>query len=392
MKIVMFSHPAFSVSQSMPRFAKMIEAGMKARGHEVEMWTADPRFYRIPLKRLKKWLGYLDQFVVFPVEAWLRMLRLPKDTLFVFTDQALGPWIKLVGRRPHVIHCHDLLALRSSLGEFPDTSTSWTGRLYQSYIQSGFTKGRNFISVSGNTRQELHRFLEEKPILSEVVYNGLNYPYSRLHVDEAGRELQALSVPWPEEGFILHVGGNQWYKNRAAVLAIYEELAARLDRPPALWMAGLPPPESLRERARNLKAGRVHFISGMTNLQLQACYSLARALIFPSLEEGFGWPIVEAMSCGCPVLTTGAAPMTEIAGDAAVFVPRVRVSDRSSVEHAADALERLLSEDVPEAEERRSRGMQQAAKFSTDAAISKYERVYREVLDGHGADGSVAET
>ncbi len=384
MKFVLFSHPTFSVSQSMPRFARMIEAGMTARGHDVQVWTVHPRFYKIPFERMRKWFGYLDQFVIFPLEVRWRMLRLPKDTLFVFTDQALGPWIPLTKRRPHVIHCHDFLALRSSRGEFPEIATSWTGRLYQSLIQSGFAKGRNFISVSGNTQRELHRFLVHKPTISEVVYNGLNYPYYRLPVADAKREIHALSAPLPNEGFILHVGGNQWYKNRAAVLEIYEELAARMDRPPALWMVGMPPPEQLRERMRRLKRGQARFISGITNRQLQACYSLARALIFPSLEEGFGWPIVEAMACGCPVVTTAAAPMTEIGGSAAVFVPRVRVDDQRSIAGAAGALADLLSEGVSQTVARRSSGARQAQRFSTEAAMSQYERVYRSVLDSHG--------
>lgn len=384
MKIVLFSHPDFSVSQSMPRFARMIEGGMAERGHEVQVWTAHPRLYRLPIKRLKKWLGYFDQFIVFPLEARWRLRHLPEDTLFVFADQALGPWVSLVKKRPHLIHCHDFLALRSSLGEFPGIDVSWTGRIYQSYIRSGFARGVNFVSVSSNTQHELHRFLSREPDLSTVVYNGLNFPYSRLSQIDAHREIRDLKVQFENEGFVLHVGGNQWYKNREAVLAIYEKMASELDRPPALWMVGAPPSEPLLERMQRMKYGRAYFISGASNRQLQACYSLARALIFPSLEEGFGWPIVEAMACGCPVVTTDAAPMTEIGGDAVVYIPRVRVDDESAIAHAASKLEKLLSEDASQADVRRSSGVRQAQLFSTEAAISKYENVYLEVLAANG--------
>ncbi|EOM1465677.1 hypothetical protein ACNCTC_004946, partial [Escherichia coli] len=94
MHIVVFTHPQFLDSTSMPRFARMIIEGMNARGHVVETWTAKPYFFNIPLPRsIKKWLGYIDQYIIFPLSVYFRLPKYKKDkTLFVFADQALGPW------------------------------------------------------------------------------------------------------------------------------------------------------------------------------------------------------------------------------------------------------------------------------------------------------------
>src|SRR5207253_2906253 len=86
MHIVQFVHPYFLNSQSMPRFARMIAEGMRARGHRVDEWTAKPLAYKLPLPtRFKKWLGYIDQFIVFPIQMRWRLRQLPADTLFVFS-------------------------------------------------------------------------------------------------------------------------------------------------------------------------------------------------------------------------------------------------------------------------------------------------------------------
>ncbi len=91
MNLVFLTHPPFVNSLSMPRFATMLTNGMTTRGHTIEVWTAQPKFFNIPAPgSLKKWLGYIDQFVVFPKEVKRKLKSCPKDTLFIFTDHALG--------------------------------------------------------------------------------------------------------------------------------------------------------------------------------------------------------------------------------------------------------------------------------------------------------------
>lgn len=154
MNIVLFSHPAFMTSQSMPRFTRMLEQAYVARGKQVQVWSPQPKVYAlVPKGRLTKWAGYIDQYILFPLWVRKQVKTQPDNTLYVFCDQALGPWVPLVTNKPHVVHVHDLLALRSALGDIPENPTSWSGKLYQRFIRHGFKQAKHFISISKkNTR------------------------------------------------------------------------------------------------------------------------------------------------------------------------------------------------------------------------------------------------
>jgi len=385
-RLVLLTHPASLASESMPRFAGMIGHAMVKRGHEVEMWTS-PQKLVLPFIRsafVRKWLGYADQFLIYPRELCRKVNRQPKNTLFVVTDQALGIWVPRLAHRPHVIHCHDFMALKSALGEFPEHSTSRTGQCYQRLIRKGFSRGKAFISVSKKTREELHRFLPQAPPISEVVHNGLNHPFRPMELAERISLLKKTGVEISEHGLIVHVGGNQWYKNRRGVLEIYRAFAAAHPHPPSLWMIGATPTDQLLNLAASVPApGKVHFLSSLSNEQVNAAYSHARVLLFPSLEEGFGWPIAEAMASGCPVITTDAAPMTEVAGDAARLIPRMP-ADAAGREAWAKFAAGILNELVIMNQTSRAnllvKGKLNAMRFDAEAALVAYERIYEQAL------------
>jgi glycosyltransferase involved in cell wall biosynthesis len=387
MRLVLLTHPVSLKSVSMPRFAGMILRGMAGRGHEVKLWTSRPVWSRLPVRSsfLRKWLGYADQFLMYPQELRQQMNREPDDTLFVVTDQALGMWVPHLAHRPHVIHCHDFLALKSALGEFPENPTRWTGRQYQRLIRKGFACGRAFISVSEKTRNDLHRFLPVAPNISEVVYNGLNHCFRPMDPEERNSLLKQTGVEISDNGFVVHIGGNQWYKNRIGVLKIYHAYAAFHPRPPALWMIGTAPTTELFKLATDVSLpGRVHFLTELTNEQVNAAYSQARALLFPSLEEGFGWPIAEAMAAGCPVLTTSIAPMTEVGGTAAHLIPRMPAQDAARQKEwatsAAAVLNEVVSRDAISRAKLIEAGRLNAARFDAETALAAYEEIYEKVL------------
>jgi glycosyltransferase involved in cell wall biosynthesis len=386
MKLILLTHPASLGSESMPRFAEMIARGMVARGHEVEAWTSQRKLSRLPIASafIRKWLGYADQFLFYPKKLRKLVNEQPEDTLFVVTDQALGMWVPYIAYRSHVIHCHDFLALRSALGEFPENPTGWTGQQYQRLIRKGFSHGKAFISDSFKTWEDLHRFLRKIPKASEVIHIGLNYPFRPMKSAERIALLEKTGVEIPKQGFILHVGGNQWYKNRKGVLEIYRAYATSNNNPAALWMAGAPPDEALSKLAASIPApGKVQFLSGLNNEQINAAYSHARVLLFPSLEEGFGWPIAEAMASGCPVITNNAAPMTEVAGTAAYFIPRMPTAkneQKTWAQSSAKVLNEVVNLDENERAKVVENGRLNAERFSTDKALDAYEEIYKRAL------------
>lgn len=385
MRIVLFTHPAFLASQSMPRFAQMLRNAYTARGHEVQVWSPPARVRRWVRGPLSKWAGYVDQYLLFPLWVRRQLARAPEDTLFVMTDQALGPWVPLVRGRPLVVHVHDLLALRSALGEIPENRTGASGRVYQRYIRRGFQQARHFICISQRTREDLRRVGGIDPLSCEVVYNGLNQRFARIPAAQARVQLRGAGMPVAPGGLLLHVSGGQWYKNVAGVLRLYAHYARAQRHPLPLWLVGVPQTEAVQAVLREVpEQGTVHFLYGIDHALLQAAYSVSRAFLFPSLAEGFGWPIVEAQACGCPVLTTDDTPMNEIGGPHTTYLRRLRDGDDGQAWAAEGArrLEAVVNESVADAQARSQTCMAWARRFDADRAIGQYLQVYGQVLAG----------
>jgi len=104
--------------------------------------------------------------------------------------------------------------------------------------------------------------------------------------------------------------------------------------------------------------------------QLIALYNSALLLAYPSLYEGFGLPVLEAMACGTPVVTSRRGALTEVAGDAAIFV------DPESTDQIAEAISLLVNDDSLRARQR-SRGLARAAQFSWVATAEELVSLYR---------------
>ncbi|OXA74394.1 mannosyl transferase [Flavobacterium aquidurense] len=385
MKIVLFTHPVFVGSQSMPRYAKMLADGMQQKGYEVLIWKPEPFFHKLPFSPIKKWLGYIDQYFVFPLKVKSKLRRCSDDTIFVFADQALGPWVPLVKTKPHVIHCHDFLALNSALGKIPENPTRETGKIYQNFIRRGFSKGKHFISISKKTQEDLHELHEGDITSSAVCYNGLNREFKVLDAHSARNSLDNLLNIDLSAGYILHVGGNQFYKNRKGVIEIYDAWRASSDVVLPLLLVGAQPADQLKvvyEKAEYKKD--IHFVIGLEDQYINAAYSGATCLLFPSLDEGFGWPIAEAMACGCPVITTNRAPMTEILGFADFFLIERRPFEWVLVEkwssESARQITRIIHLSEAERQECVATGLEAIKKFDTELFLNQLEEEYQLVL------------
>ncbi len=391
MNIVLFAHPPFLASASMPRYTQWLQEGMTRRGHRVQVWAPQARCYNWPVPRqLRKWTGYLDQFLVFPAYARRQVAAQPSDTLYVFTDHALGPWVPLVASQAHVIHCHDFLAQQSALGRVPQNPVSRSGRIYQRYIRAGFTQGRAFIAVSKKTNADLQVFVDPLRTLCHVVYNGVNPRFHPAADVQAQRTALAAQLGLDvQQGFVLHVGVDVWYKNRRGVLEAYEQWRAGTTRRLPLLMVGPEPPAALAACKASLRFGSdVFFLSHVPDDVLVALYGAATVFLFPSIAEGFGWPIAEAMAAGCPVITTDAAPMTEVAGTAGFYVPPPGDGERAGdpwAAQAADVLDRVVGLSGDERRAAIERGFAQVRRFDSEQALDRIEHIYEQVLMGHRA-------
>jgi len=119
-------------------------------------------------------------------------------------------------------------------------------------------------------------------------------------------------------------------------------------------------------------SNRVIQIENPANEVLETLYNGALALLYPSRFEGFGWPVIEAQACGCPVVCSNAGPLPEAAGDAGLFHD---VDDEAGF--AADVLR--LTIDRTEREAWSEKSLHNAERFSTDKMISQYIDIYRQL-------------
>jgi glycosyltransferase involved in cell wall biosynthesis len=117
----------------------------------------------------------------------------------------------------------------------------------------------------------------------------------------------------------------------------------------------------------------MHFMGFVPEDDLPALYNGADLFAFPSLYEGFGLPVLEAMACGTPVITSNVSSLPEVAGNAALLV------DPYNVDELAGAIRRILS-DPALAADLRARGLERARQFSWERTAQETLEVYRNVL------------
>jgi glycosyltransferase involved in cell wall biosynthesis len=129
----------------------------------------------------------------------------------------------------------------------------------------------------------------------------------------------------------------------------------------------------------------IHWLSHVDDTDVRLAYSGATVLLFPSLGEGFGWPIAEALASGAPVMTTDQAPMSEVAGDAGFFIPRRPANDETAetwATFAAGKLDAIVNFSKDERKKVVEKGLAQASQFDTKIALDKIEKIYKTIVSG----------
>ena len=368
MKVLLVSNYELDAQQSMLRYAEWLRRSLEDRGHEMEIISPAVVVGALVVKGnpLSKWLGYVDKYVLFPRR--LRSKAAAFDLVHV-CDHSNSPYLKWAGKTPRIITVHDLLAIRSALGDFPENPTKRTGKWLQRWILNGLGQAEHLISVSGKTREDLEALLPTHPAIT-VVHHSLNWEYAPSSPAEIAQVRAACGLG-PDDEYLLHVGSNQWYKNRLGVMKIALELRkhARFKRV-KLVMAGKPGTAEMRAfAAKHSFTDAIEFVAP-TNEQVRGLYSGALAFLFPSLQEGFGWPILEAQACDCLVITSNRAPMTEVAGEGAIFV--------DPQDEAAAA--QTIAARFGEAEAVRRSARENLERFTTDRAIDRYQAAYTSAI------------
>jgi len=264
-----------------------------------------------------------------------------------------------------VVTIHDLFPLTST-----EYSTPSFQKRFTEILQDAVARADRIIAVSNATREQLLQHTSASAGRIRVIHHGVDpIPPASIEEQQAFRK-QVLGLD-AEERFFLNVGVIQTRKNianivlAAARLPSYRLVLAGGDGYGAEAIHALIGREGMR--------GRVIRLGHAAPETLRLLYSTATALVFPSFEEGFGMPVLEAMSCGLPVITSNCSAMPEVAGDAAV-----QVDPRNGAQIAAAM--RHVAEDASLAAGLRERGRKRAATFSWEKCARQTWQVYAEVL------------
>lgn len=204
---------------------------------------------------------------------------------------------------------------------FPQLHTYFKRIFFPLAIRQSARKADALIAVSESTRQDSIRLLRISPNKIHTVRSGINEEYHLItepSLLEACR--QKYNLP---EKFILFVGMVEPRKNLPLLLNVYAKLALQVDCPPLVvvgrfgWMV-----EDIFQQVRKLNLqNKIHFTGYIPGQDLPIVYNLAQIFVYPSIYEGFGFPPLEAMACGTPVITSAVSAMLEHVGDAGMLVP-----------------------------------------------------------------------
>ena len=255
---------------------------------------------------------------------------------------------------------------------FPEYSPPWLQGFFNRWAPTWLRLADRMACASAHTRHDLHHLYGVPDAKADVVYQAAN---PRLRRVENPARLAAVKAKYGiEKPFVLSVGRVELRKNVGGLLEAFRLLRALHGHHWQLVFAGprdadahdpagILPPEGHR--------GDVIVTGYVSNADLAALYSAAEAFCFPSFYEGFGRPILEALQCGAPTVTSPISSMPEVAGDAAIYA-----SPYDPAELAA-SLARVLQDSNLQAE-LRGKGYQQAARFTPENYARGMVAVYEE--------------
>jgi glycosyltransferase involved in cell wall biosynthesis len=370
--VLLIGNYAPDQQQSMQRFSTMMLQGLRAAGVPAELVAPEPVLgnFRAAGGFVAKWLAYVDKFVLFPRKLKRRIAA--GASVVHICDHSNAMYVADAEPLPTVVTCHDLLAVRGGLGEETDSPASFTGRLLQRWILAGLRRATSVACVSRATLTDAERLVgisDGRPELS-VITLGLNYLYRKLPPSEVSARLAVIPEIASDTPFVLHVGSNLRRKNRDGVLRIFAK--AKDGWNGLLVFAGDAITPELHALGRELGVSdRLVEVRNPDSPLLEALYTRATALLFPSRFEGFGWPIAEAQACGCPVICSDRPPMPDVAGDAGLIHA---LEDEDAF--AADIIK--LSADA-ERERWSEKSLRNAQRFSTERLIAEYVAIYRKL-------------
>lgn len=272
------------------------------------------------------------------------------------------------------IHCPLVVTILDMTPVFyPEWFPKVMGMRLRRWIRVATRNAEHIITISQNTASDVYRALPSLHTPITPVYLG-----SFLEDLTVQSSPDQLPEPIIKDRYILAVGTLEPRKNLRLVLDAYQALHHQIANPPHLvvvgakgWMI-----HDIEAEVRRLRIDTHTTLMGfVTDSQLRTLYAHAEMLVYPSLYEGFGFPVLEAMSIGCPVITSNVSSLPEVAHNIGILI------DPKNMRQLVSAMQQILL-NPSLASKMRQNGLERARRFSWKRCAQETIEVYRSVIDG----------
>ncbi len=306
--------------------------------------------------------GKVAAFIRFVWNAFYYPLQARKFDLLISTTTHGSFLLK-----NQIITIHDLLSLR-----FNNISTHQ--RFYFKYLLPYMvSRAKLIIAVSETTKKDIIHFLKCPEDKVQVIYNGYD---ELLYNNNITGSSKGIYKEYGVQNYFLAIGPTYPHKNFELLIDAYNGLDINIKQQFPLVIAGGKNNylNTLKQYVKEKNAGgSIHFIGYVPATLMPALYKEAYALVFPSLYEGFGFPLLEAMACGCPVLTADISSMPEVCGNAALYFDPY---NKQSLQLQLQSIvaNKILYDDLKE------KGLSRVKQFSWSKTVNQLKVIIEEAI------------
>jgi len=354
---------------SMARYADLLETSLQDAAADseiavtrVNLALSEQMLAKIP-SRLRMWIHHGWIMLATPLQLWGN-----KADIYHVLDGSHGYVARFLPATKTVVTAHDIIPLMQIKGRLGGGVPGKGSRFVINASIKGLQGSSMLVCDSTSTMHDLRAYAGIQAERLTVVFPALSGD-----ITSGVSSLPGWSARRHRgSAFILHLGHNGFYKNRYGVLRVFSMLYTALPDV-KLKLAGPPLDEKLLALAEQLGIhDRIECIVNPDDAQVSDLYRHASLLLFPSIYEGFGWPPLEAMALGCPVVCSSEGSLPEVVGDAALTAA---ASDEATL--AEHCLNILQHDEV--AEDMIRKGHQRVLNFQPQQMAGELINVYRRV-------------
>jgi glycosyltransferase involved in cell wall biosynthesis len=334
-------------------------------------------FYSPNLEKVFFALSKTGLYPIIPVQSGLsilshlaRLLSLKgRFALFHVTDGTVGIVAKI--RRPAIVTVHDIIPFLNFKGRRASAITDLVSRQSMKNI----TYADAIIANSCHTKRELSTILKVSPSRIRVIHMGVDHGSFR-PIEKTQSRIR-LRLPLDKK-ILLNVGSEESRKNVPTLIRAFAKVARKMPNTLLIRVGAQESKEVAKLISSHDLSGKVSYYA-LSRGDLPYMYCAADAVILPSWYEGFGFPLLESMACGCPIIASEVSSVPEIVAKAGILL------NPFDCDAFATAIEDLFTN--PELHANLvQEGLEQSAKFSWTRTANKTLEVYRDVLYRNGEE------